>query len=324
MLLTLCESEPHRLADIFAPGLPLVQLLQFQLERLIERLMPKLAAHFKAHGIAPSMFSAQWLLTIFTYSFSFSVTCRIWDCFLLEGWKVVFRFSIALLRHHEAALLKMDMEGILTFMHVIHEGLEADALVEAAFRVKLKRKHLLELRKEYEAERGPVISPVRRMKSFSARKANIIQSLAGAAGASAGGSSMLSSGDSVESGAAASATGDNTGTGVFKGAHSDSDAATPYNSAAAHDPGHAPSRKLSVVEDIDAVLIPGSPAVAAHTAQARRDSAAELSPMQLAEPVNAPSPGNDDSPSPRRRASVRSLLARSVPDTLEDDPPSTQ
>ena len=43
----------------------------------------------------------QWFITIFTYNFPFSVVVRIWDCFLLEGWKVVFRVALGLLKHHE-------------------------------------------------------------------------------------------------------------------------------------------------------------------------------------------------------------------------------
>ncbi len=341
MLLTLCESEPHRLADIFAPGLPLVQLLQYQLEQLVARLLPKLSAHFTAHGITPTMFSAQWLLTIFTYSFSFSVTCRIWDSFLLEGWKVVFRFSIAVLAHHEATLLQCDMEGILTFMHVIHEGLEADALVQAAFRVKLKRKQLLELRQKFEAEHGPIVSPVKRMQSFSARKAHVQQQLlAGPSGGSRGGGGAAGhdseGGQHMDAFSSASSDGSRSGTtvsdvngsaGAFQGAHGAVDADADLRragggsgGASSHDPGHAPSRKNSNMEDLHAVLVPGSPAVAEHTARARRASANARGGVGGAATAPPLSLGagcvGDDAPSPRRRASGRSLLVRSASTSL--------
>jgi hypothetical protein len=68
---------------------------------LMKRRLPRLFAHFEALDIHPTMYSAQWFITIFTYNFPFSVVVRIWDCFLLEGWKVVFRVALGLLKEHE-------------------------------------------------------------------------------------------------------------------------------------------------------------------------------------------------------------------------------
>ena len=178
MLLTLCEYEPHRLADIFAPGLPLVNLLQYQLQGLVRQYLPKLAAHFDKHGIHPTMYAAQWMLTIFTYSFPFSVTCRVWDSFLLEGWKVVFRVGLAVLQHHEAALLALDMEGMLMYFPHMHEDLDGDALLAAAFKFSFRRRQLRALRAAFEAEHGPVTSPVQRMTTFEHRTAAVAQAVA--------------------------------------------------------------------------------------------------------------------------------------------------
>ncbi len=44
---------------------------------------------------------SQWFITIFTYNFPFAAVVRIWDAFLLEGWKVVFRVALSLLKLHE-------------------------------------------------------------------------------------------------------------------------------------------------------------------------------------------------------------------------------
>jgi hypothetical protein len=331
MLLTLCETEPHRLADIFAPGLPLVQLLQYQLERLVEKFLPKLSAHFTAHGITPSMFSAQWLLTIFTYSFSFSVTCRIWDSFLLEGWKVVFRFAIVVLAHHEATLLAMDMEHILMFMPFVHEGLEADTLVAQAFRLNLKRKQLTLLREQFEAEHGPVVSPVQPMRSFKTRKSKVQQVAAATHAGQADGFSSDDSEGGQSHDSAEATSGGNSSSGAFQGAQADGrskNAAHNSTTAAVNasraaftagdagggsDPGHAPSRKMSRVDDLDAILVPGSPSVAEYAARARRASQDAKGDSSAGNEEGGPpfggAGGVGDAPSPRRRASARSLLA---------------
>jgi hypothetical protein len=74
------------------------------MQGLLKRKLPKLFEHFEGLGLHPTMYSAQWFITIFTYNFPFSVVVRIWDCFLLEGWKVVFRVALGLLKRHEGVL----------------------------------------------------------------------------------------------------------------------------------------------------------------------------------------------------------------------------
>jgi hypothetical protein len=88
----------HGLSQLYLPGLPMMQQLEHQLQALINRRLPRLAAHFHGLGVHPTMFSAQWLLTIFTYNFPFATVVRVWDAFLAEGWKVVFRVALAVLR----------------------------------------------------------------------------------------------------------------------------------------------------------------------------------------------------------------------------------
>eukprot|EP00567_Pseudictyota_dubia_P009097 CAMPEP_0197462010 /NCGR_PEP_ID=MMETSP1175-20131217/57988_1 /TAXON_ID=1003142 /ORGANISM="Triceratium dubium, Strain CCMP147" /LENGTH=46 /DNA_ID= /DNA_START= /DNA_END= /DNA_ORIENTATION= len=43
------------------------------------------------------MYATQWLLTLYASSFPFDLVTRVWDCFLAEGWKIVFRVMLAIL-----------------------------------------------------------------------------------------------------------------------------------------------------------------------------------------------------------------------------------
>ena len=63
--------------------------------------LPRLYAHFKEMDVHPTMYSAQWFMTLFTYNFPFAVVVRIWDSVLAEGWKVIFRVALALLKTNE-------------------------------------------------------------------------------------------------------------------------------------------------------------------------------------------------------------------------------
>jgi hypothetical protein len=65
-------------------GLPLVQQYLFQFERLVQDLVPRVGKHFENEMINPSMYASQWFITVFSYSFPFSLALRIWDVFLSE------------------------------------------------------------------------------------------------------------------------------------------------------------------------------------------------------------------------------------------------
>ena len=54
------------------------------------------------------MISFNWLLTVFIDGFPPETSFRVWDSFLFEGAKVPFRYALAILKHYEADVLKMD------------------------------------------------------------------------------------------------------------------------------------------------------------------------------------------------------------------------
>ena len=127
LLVAVLQEEPWKLCELYAPGLPKVGLLEHTLQGLMNTRLHKLAAHFHSFSLHPTMFSAQWFLTIFTYNFPFPVgtyptkttiqtlvpasqrrfhtfiraVVRVWDAFLFEGWKVMFRVALAALKLHE-------------------------------------------------------------------------------------------------------------------------------------------------------------------------------------------------------------------------------
>lgn len=63
---------------------PLLQQYLFQFEKLVVEHMPKLGQHFLEEMINPNMYASQWFITVFSYSFPFHLTLRVWDVFLYE------------------------------------------------------------------------------------------------------------------------------------------------------------------------------------------------------------------------------------------------
>jgi hypothetical protein len=54
-------------------------------------------------------FTSKWIMTIFSCFLPFDVLAPIYDMFIIDGWKAVFRIGIALLKDMEHILINMDM-----------------------------------------------------------------------------------------------------------------------------------------------------------------------------------------------------------------------
>ena len=83
----------HRwaLRDMYKENFEQLQLRLYQLDRLIETMMPELWQHFVANGLESHMYASQWFLTIFTAKFPLFLVFRVIDCFLLFGFDSIFQ-----------------------------------------------------------------------------------------------------------------------------------------------------------------------------------------------------------------------------------------
>lgn len=91
-----------------------------------------------------------WLLTIFSNSFPIPTVLRIWDAFLVEGPKIVYRVAVGFLRMNHDKFLACTK--LATFSNVLaqceREMIEQDELMELAFGLRaFSRNHIIELRK---------------------------------------------------------------------------------------------------------------------------------------------------------------------------------
>jgi len=151
LIVALLKGAVHApMEGLYQAGLPLVQQYLFQFERLVREHMPKLGEHFIEEMINPSMYASQWFITVFSYSFPFHITLRVWDVFLYEGIKVVFQVGLALLRFCHDDLVKLPFEELLhSLRNFPEEATDPDKLLPLAFSFKVLSQ-LEELEKEYQ------------------------------------------------------------------------------------------------------------------------------------------------------------------------------
>mmetsp|Transcript_32008 Transcript_32008/g.70106 ORF Transcript_32008/g.70106 Transcript_32008/m.70106 type:complete len:362 (+) Transcript_32008:1258-2343(+) len=147
MLVSLLEN--YEMAGLFRPGLPLLNRYFFQLQRLIQIHLPALYEHLGQHGVEPSMYASQWFMTVCIANFPFATVVRVWDIFLNEGIKIVFRVALALLKLNQERLLAQTFEQILLTLREAPRRIEDEPLIQVALAIKLKNTKLKELEQEY-------------------------------------------------------------------------------------------------------------------------------------------------------------------------------
>jgi len=71
--------------------------------------MPSFFQHLRRIQMTPDYFTSKWFMTIFACFLPYNLIVPIFDMFLMEGWRAVFRTGVALLRVLESELIQMDM-----------------------------------------------------------------------------------------------------------------------------------------------------------------------------------------------------------------------
>lgn len=144
--------QQHRMRDMFKPSMAELGLCMFQLENLVQELLPDLHVHFQSQSFSTSIYASSWFLTLFTTTLSLPLACRVMDVFLSEGIEIVFKVALAMLAIGKNDLLSLDMEGMLKyFQKELPAKAEADhdALMNLAYATKVNPKKMKKLEKEY-------------------------------------------------------------------------------------------------------------------------------------------------------------------------------
>lgn len=149
----LCRiMQEYRMREIYKPTMAELGLCIYQLECLVQELLPELYVHFQTQNFYTSMFSSSWFLTLFTSNLPLHLAYRVMDLFLSEGLDMIFRLSVAILQICKEDLLKLDMEGLLKyFQKEMPSRIECDPnyLIRCACQIKIDSKKMKKLCKDY-------------------------------------------------------------------------------------------------------------------------------------------------------------------------------
>ncbi|XP_071441947.1 TBC1 domain family member 1 isoform X2 [Hetaerina americana] len=135
----------------YLPDMAALQVQLYQLSRLLHDTYPDLYEHFDQNEVAPTLYAAPWILTIFASQFPLGFVTRVYDLLFLEGPDIIFRFAMALLGERRIELLACSnfeetMECLKTTVPNMDKAM-LDRVVKQVFTTDVSR-----LLHEYEVE----------------------------------------------------------------------------------------------------------------------------------------------------------------------------
>ncbi|XP_022261300.1 carabin isoform X2 [Canis lupus familiaris] len=95
-----CQAQGP-VAAVLLMHLPPEEAVQLDAEvfmALLRRLLPRVHKHLQQVGVGPLLYLPEWFLCLFARSLPFPIVLRVWDAFLSEGVKVLFRVGLTLVR----------------------------------------------------------------------------------------------------------------------------------------------------------------------------------------------------------------------------------
>uniref|UniRef100_A0A2C9MAG2 Rab-GAP TBC domain-containing protein n=2 Tax=Biomphalaria TaxID=6525 RepID=A0A2C9MAG2_BIOGL len=93
-------------ADYYTTTLAAAQADQRVLKDLVKEKCAALYTHLEEKDVDLSLFTFNWFLTVFIDGIRPELFLRIWDVFLYEGSKIMFRYALAFLKYAEDDILK--------------------------------------------------------------------------------------------------------------------------------------------------------------------------------------------------------------------------
>ena len=100
------------MSSLWSPDTSDLKLRIAQLDGILYKKLPRLHAHIHDVGLMLDFFASKWFLTLHSYSLPLQALCIVWDAWVSDGWKAIFRGGLAQLRIRRDHLLTLDMGEI--------------------------------------------------------------------------------------------------------------------------------------------------------------------------------------------------------------------
>jgi hypothetical protein len=141
--------EKWSMENLYTPGVPDLALREYQLNHYFQNILPDLYSHFRKLGVTNAFFISRWFMTLFSTYLSIDEILPIWDCFFREGWKVIIKVSIHLLKQIRNTLLQWDLGQISKHLRKHLVDTNAVEILSGARLVRVTKNEMEQLESEF-------------------------------------------------------------------------------------------------------------------------------------------------------------------------------
>ena len=142
--------KKYKLEGLYYDNFPDLKKKCFVLLNMQKKYINKLYNIFQRDGIVPTMYASSWFISLFARTVDFNIAVRILDCFFLEGFKVIYRISLALFKLSENAFCSAKKGETLPLLYKVQENINVEELFKVAFGFHISRNYIKECEIEYE------------------------------------------------------------------------------------------------------------------------------------------------------------------------------
>ncbi len=157
-----CLIDRYEMQNLFTQDVPLLKQYFYELDRLLYFTYPDLSAYFRSEGVSTSFFASAWFMTVFSYCMQHATEDKptemmlaIWDAFLVDGWKAVFKAALFIIGELREKLLDSKFDQIMAQFgevpkgKLLHDPETATRFRAAYGRLKVTNSILANLGREY-------------------------------------------------------------------------------------------------------------------------------------------------------------------------------
>ena len=136
---------------LYLKNMPDFLIRVYQLKNFIEFYFPKLYNHLRRTQINIDLFFSKWLLTIFANYFPFDILYQIWDVFIIDKWKALFKFCMIIIFFMKEDMMKMDLNQFCQYFRSndLLTSLSFEQMIKHYNDYKITNKKLKELRENF-------------------------------------------------------------------------------------------------------------------------------------------------------------------------------
>ncbi|XP_026153940.1 TBC1 domain family member 10A-like isoform X2 [Mastacembelus armatus] len=154
VLVQICEKY---LPGYYSTKLEAIQLDGEILYALLRRVSPVAHRHLKKHKLEPVLYMTEWFMCAFSRTLPWASVLRVWDMFLCEGVKILFRVGLVLLKYTLGSQEKLkSCQGLYETMELLRaiktqymqEGFLAHEIIALTVSEKdIEKEHHAQLRR---------------------------------------------------------------------------------------------------------------------------------------------------------------------------------